>query len=44
MKIIPITQENSHIFDVFEQDYESEFSAFSKKEPNTEGRFAIEAG
>ena len=43
MKVVPITQENAHIFEVFEQDYESEFSAITKKEPNAEGRFAIEA-
>ena len=43
MKIIPITPANSHIFEVFEQDYEAEFSAITKKEPNVEGRFAIEA-
>ncbi|MGE5196261.1 MAG: GNAT family N-acetyltransferase [Anaerolineae bacterium] len=43
MNIIPITPTNSHIFEVFEQDYEAEFSAVTKKEPNVEGRFAIEA-
>jgi predicted acetyltransferase len=43
MKIIPISEANAHIFDTFEQDYESEFSAITKKEPNVEGRFAIEA-
>jgi predicted acetyltransferase len=43
MKIIPITQETAHIFEVFEQDYESEFSLITKKEPDAEGRFAIEA-
>jgi len=43
MKIIPITSGNSHIFDVFEQDYEAEFSAVTRKEPSAEGRFAIEA-
>lgn len=43
MKIVPISDANAHIFDVFEQDYESEFSAITKKEPNVEGRFAIEA-
>ncbi len=43
MKIIPITAANSHIFEVFEQDYEAEFSALTKKEPNVEGRFSIEA-
>jgi predicted acetyltransferase len=43
MNIIPITLANSHIFDVFEQDYEAEFSALTKKEPNVEGRFAVEA-
>lgn len=44
MKIIPITLENAHIFEVFVQDYEAEFSAITKKEPDAEGRFAIEAG
>lgn len=43
MKLIPITAKNSHIFEVFEQDYEAEFSAVTQKEPNVEGRFAIEA-
>jgi predicted acetyltransferase len=40
--LIPITKENVHIFDVFVQDYEAEFSAITKKEPNAEGRFALE--
>jgi predicted acetyltransferase len=43
MQITPITEVNAHIFDVFEQDYEAEFSALTKKEPDVEGRFAIEA-
>lgn len=43
MEIIPITPENAHIFEVFVQDYEAEFSAITKKEPNAEGRFALEA-
>jgi predicted acetyltransferase len=43
MKIEPITDKNSHIFEVFEQDYEAEFSAITRKEPDAEGRFAIEA-
>jgi predicted acetyltransferase len=43
MKIVPITDENAHIFDIFEQDYESEFSAITEKEPDAEGRFAIDA-
>lgn len=43
MEIIPITSQNSHIFKVFEQDYEAEFSAVTKKEPDVEGRFAIDA-
>lgn len=43
MEIIPITAENSHIFEVFAQDYEAEFSAITRKEPNAEGRFALEA-
>lgn len=43
IKIVPITTENAPIFDVFEQDYEAEFSAITKKEPDTEGRFAVEA-
>ena len=43
MKIIPITHANVHIFEVFAQDYESEFSAVTKKEPDAEGRFALEA-
>jgi predicted acetyltransferase len=43
MEIVPITSANSAIFDVFEQDYEAEFSAITKKEPSPEGRFAIEA-
>jgi predicted acetyltransferase len=42
-KLIPIADENAHIFDVFVQDYEAEFSAITKKEPNVEGRFALEA-
>jgi predicted acetyltransferase len=42
-KLIPITKENAHIFNVFIQDYEAEFSAITKKEPNAEGRFALEA-
>jgi predicted acetyltransferase len=41
--LIRITNENAHIFDVFVQDYEAEFSAVTKKEPNAEGRFALEA-
>src|SRR6476469_8723826 len=43
MNYIPITQENQNIFDVFEQDYEAEFSSITRKEPDAEGRFAIEA-
>ena len=43
MEIIPITSSNAHIFEVFVQDYEAEFSAITKKEPNAEGRFALEA-
>ena len=43
MKIVPISDTNAHIFDTFEQDYESEFSALTHKEPDAEGRFAIEA-
>lgn len=43
MEIIPITSSNSHIFEVFAQDYEAEFSAVTRKEPNAEGRFALEA-
>ena len=43
MKIVPITTANAHIFEVFAQDYEAEFSAITKKEPNAEGRFALEA-
>lgn len=43
MRLVPITAKNSHVFEVFEQDYEAEFSAITKKEPNAEGRFAIEA-
>lgn len=41
-RLIPITAENTHIFDVFVQDYEAEFSAITKKEPNVEGRFSLE--
>ncbi len=43
MEIIPITKANAHIFEVFVQDYEAEFSAITRKEPNAEGRFALEA-
>src|SRR5471030_1017511 len=43
MEIIQITAANAHIFDVFVQDYEAEFSAITKKEPDAEGRFALEA-
>lgn len=43
MSLVPITDDNFHIFEVFEQDYESEFSAITKKEPDPEGRFAIDA-
>lgn len=43
MKIIPITHANSHIFEVFEQDYEAEFSAITQKEPSAEGCFTVEA-
>src|SRR5512135_1404566 len=43
-RLIPITHENARIFEVFVQDYEAEFSAITKKEPNAEGRFALEAG
>ncbi len=43
MNLIPISTKNCHIFEVFEQDYEAEFSALTKKEPDAEGRFAIEA-
>jgi predicted acetyltransferase len=43
MRLIPITHQNSHIFEVFEQDYEAEFSAITNKKPDPEGRFAIEA-
>lgn len=43
MEIIHITSANAHIFEVFVQDYEAEFSAITKKEPNAEGRFALEA-
>lgn len=42
MKIIPISLKNAHIFEVFVQNYEAEFSAITKKEPNAEGRFALE--
>lgn len=43
MKIVPITPENVHIFEVFAQNYEAEFSAITRKEPDVEGRFALEA-
>ena len=43
MEIIPITKKNAHIFGVFVQDYEAEFSAITRKEPDAEGRFALEA-
>lgn len=43
MKFVPINFENQKIFDVFEQNYEAEFSAITKKTPDSEGRFAIEA-
>lgn len=43
LDFIPITEKNWKIFDVFEQDYEAEFSAITKKEPDAEGRFAREA-
>lgn len=43
MEIVPITPENAHIFEVFVQDYEAEFSSLTKKEPDVEGRFALEA-
>lgn len=42
-RVVPITLGNASIFDVFAQDYEAEFSAITKKEPNAEGRFALEA-
>lgn len=43
MHIVPITQNNAHIFEVFAQDYEAEFSALTRKEPNASGRFSLEA-
>jgi predicted acetyltransferase len=43
MGLVQITPKNSHIFEVFEQDYEAEFSAITKKEPDAEGRFSVEA-
>ena len=43
MQIVPITLANAHIFEVFVQDYEAEFSAITQKEPDAEGRFALEA-
>jgi predicted acetyltransferase len=43
MRIVPITQENAHVFDVFAQDYEAEFSAITKKEPGSDGCFTLEA-
>ncbi len=43
MEIVPINLANVHIFEVFAQDYEAEFSAITLKEPDAEGRFALEA-
>lgn len=43
MRIVQITPENANIFEVFVQDYEAEFSAVTRKEPDAEGRFALEA-
>jgi predicted acetyltransferase len=43
LKVVPIVAANAHIFDVFEQDYEAEFSKVTQKEPNVDGRFTIEA-
>jgi hypothetical protein len=43
MRIVQITSKNAHIFEVFVQDYEAEFSAITRKEPDAEGRFALEA-
>lgn len=42
MAITPINPSNAHIFDVLAQDYESEFSALTHKEPDINGRFALE--
>jgi predicted acetyltransferase len=44
MIIVPITSENTSIFDVLVQDYEAEFSAITGKEPCPNGRFVLEAG
>lgn len=43
MSLIPITPKNRSIFEVFSQDYEAEFSALTQKEPDAEGRFALDA-
>lgn len=43
MEIVPITSANAHIFETFVQDYEAEFSAVTRKEPDAEGRFALDA-
>ena len=43
IQLISISEKNATIFEVFAQDYEAEFSAITKKEPNAEGRFALEA-
>lgn len=42
MKLIRMTLENAAIFAVLAQNYEAEFSSITHKEPNAEGRFAIE--
>lgn len=41
--MISIHAGNEHIFEVFSQDYEAEFSALTHKEPDVEGRFALDA-
>ncbi len=38
-----VFKNNEFIFEVFVQDYEAEFSAITKKQPDAEGRFALEA-
>jgi predicted acetyltransferase len=40
--MVPLSKENAHVFDVLLQDYEAEFSAITKKEPDENGRFTMD--
>jgi predicted acetyltransferase len=43
MKLIPLTDSTSAIFDVLIQDYEAEFSSITKKVPDLEGKFTLDS-